>query len=398
MQLKKIYNNHWILLGIYILIAVLVSAQMISLGHNQQFNWASNDNYTSYNNYVIFKYSFLHLIDGKDMYILYESEYFDLYKYSPTFALFMGIFSYLPDWLGLTLWNGLNIISLFFAIKMLPFKKGAITVTLLLIIIELVTSTQNSQSNGLMAALMIGAFAFMNRGKVIWATLFIVLATYIKIYGAVAFAFFFLYPDKVKFIIYSIIWSIVALLLPLLATDYSTLIEQYISWGNLLANDQSASYGLSVMGWLNKIFGIVEGKNIVMLIGVILFFVPFIKVRHYKETPFRLLILAYTLIWVIIFNHKAESATFIIAMCGIMIWYFALPPATWRKVVLICSFIFVSLSTTELFLAVRDVFVDRYAIKPFACIAVWVIALFELLFYKHDTDTPYVKTLQLNNM
>jgi hypothetical protein len=42
--------------------------------------------YTGYNNYIIFRESFAHLIAGKDLYTVYSSEYFDLYKYSPSFC------------------------------------------------------------------------------------------------------------------------------------------------------------------------------------------------------------------------------------------------------------------------------------------------------------------------
>src|SRR5690606_20257253 len=104
-RFQEFIFNHNTLLVLYIVIAVLVSIQLVSLGANQQFNSAHNTFYTSYNNYIIFKQSFFHLIEGKDMYIHYPAEYYDLYKYSPSFAVFMGLFAYLPDIAGLMLWN-----------------------------------------------------------------------------------------------------------------------------------------------------------------------------------------------------------------------------------------------------------------------------------------------------
>jgi hypothetical protein len=54
--------------------------------------------YKDYNVYVIFKQAFFHLIAQKNLYILYPHEHWDLYKYSPTFALFIVLLAYLPDW------------------------------------------------------------------------------------------------------------------------------------------------------------------------------------------------------------------------------------------------------------------------------------------------------------
>ena len=75
-----------------------------------QSEWYS---YTSYNNFMIFKHSFYHLIGEKDLYELYDKEHFDYFKYSPTFALFMGLIAFLPTFIGLCIWNFLNVFVLF---------------------------------------------------------------------------------------------------------------------------------------------------------------------------------------------------------------------------------------------------------------------------------------------
>ena len=75
---------------------------------------------THYNNFLTFKYSFFHLIEYKDLYLYYPQNHWDLFKYSPAFAVFMGFYAYLPEILGLILWNLTNFIPLFFAIKLLP--------------------------------------------------------------------------------------------------------------------------------------------------------------------------------------------------------------------------------------------------------------------------------------
>lgn len=389
-SLRNILHNHNAILALYIVIAVIVSIQLVSLGTNQQFNDSSNAFYTSYNNYIIFRQSFFHLIEGKDMYILHPTEYYDLYKYSPSFGLFMGLFAYLPDIVGLILWNSLNVIVLFFAIRKLPFSDRNITFFLLFIIIELVTSLQNSQSNALLAGLMIAAYTSLSRGKPQWATLWLVLATFIKVYGVVGFAMFLLFPQKPKFLLYAALWTIILLFLPLLVTTPQLLADQYISWGNMMRADQEASFGLSVMGWVQKWFGLADLKEEVTIAGMLLFFVPFLRIKQYKEPLFRILILAFIMIWVIIFNHKAESATFIIALCGICVWYFAEPATKARTFLFWMAFTFVSLSHTELFISIRDEVIDRFALKPFACIVIWSYILVRLLTVKQGDKTLIV--------
>ena len=111
----------WII-GIVILLAITASIQSYLLPkkgveHNDIL-------YFEYNNYMIFKYSFFHLIDNTNLYVDYPEECYDLFKYTPSFALFMGLFAFLPDILGLILWNLLNALVLVSAIRYLPFDNG----------------------------------------------------------------------------------------------------------------------------------------------------------------------------------------------------------------------------------------------------------------------------------
>src|SRR6185436_4649713 len=98
------------------------------------------------------------------------------------------------------------------------------------VLLELLTSMQNAQSNGLMAALIIAAFAHLNKGKVHWAALWLVIATFIKVYGAIVFCLFLFYPGRLKFMGYAILWTIFFALIPLVATPLPTLIWQYQNW------------------------------------------------------------------------------------------------------------------------------------------------------------------------
>lgn len=343
--------------------------------------------YNRYNNYTIFENSFHHLKNQQDLYVLYPEEQWDLYKYSPTFSVFFGFFAMFPDVIGLTLWNLLNAFIVLLAVYYLPKisekDKGLL---LLLSIFELLTSLQNSQSNGLMAGLLILAFGFLERKHVMWATLCLVFSVYIKLFGLVGFALFLFYPQKLKFILYSIMWTVVLFLLPLLFVDPAQYTFLFKSWGNMLANDHSASYGLSVMGWMNSWFGWEGNKTIIVGLGALIFLLPFVRIKEYANQHFRMQILISILLWTVIFNHKAESPTFIIAFAGIAIWYFTSNRSILNLILFIFAFVFTTLSPTDLFPKfLRYEFVEPYQLKVFPCILIWIKVIYDLLFTPSTT-------------
>jgi len=382
-KIVQLLQNPVNLIGLLVLVVMGISFQSISLGSKTFI--PDGIQYTYYNNYIIFKQSFFHLIQNKDLYILYPQEYWDLYKYSPTFALMMAPIAYLPDGLGLFVWNFINAFVLFYALWQLPGQDSKkFLLILAFMIVELFTSLQNSQSNGLMAGLMILAFNHLEKKQIIWASLCIVLTVVIKIFGLVAFAIFIFYPNKLKSAIYTIAWTSLLLLVPLLIIAPTQLVFLYKSWLNMLQNDHSISYGYSVAGWLYSWFGI-ETKGLSLLLGAILLLVPLIFIKNYKDQKFRLLYLASLLIWVVIFNHKAESPTFIIAIAGVAIWGFNTNKG-WLNIALLCfAALFTILSPTDIFpRSLRQSFVEPYVMKAVPCILIWFKITWELLTFRKE--------------
>src|SRR5438128_8002394 len=92
--------------------------------------------YTHYNNFLIFRQSFDHLIHNMDLYSSQVPEHYDFYKYSPTFATLMAPFALLPVLPGLILWNLLNALALFFAINSLPIKNDNAKIFILWLILQ----------------------------------------------------------------------------------------------------------------------------------------------------------------------------------------------------------------------------------------------------------------------
>lgn len=331
---------------------------------------------TRYNNYLIFKHSFFHLFENLNLYIHHLEKHQDLFKYSPTFALLMGPFTVFPDTVGLLLWNLLNTFVLYFAIHRIPSLSPKAKVWIVLFVLfELITSLRNSQSNALIAGMLIYAFVFLEKNKTGTAILLIIGSAFIKIFGVVALLLVFLYPQKIRSAAYAVLWTTVLILLPVLFIPLPHLIQQYVNWGDLLQNDHSLSLGLSVMGWLQSWFNILgmAYKSEIVLVGAVLMCLPFLFVKRHAYYHFRLLALCSLLLWIVIFNHRAESPTFIIAAVGAAIWYFDKPANPFDTTLIVLTFILTVLSPTDLFPRyLRDNYVVPYVLKAVPCIFVWI--------------------------
>lgn len=377
-RLKNIISDKRIILTIIILFALAASIQSL-IGTKTKHDGGVVDN--KYNNYTIFEKSFEHLKNYQDLYILYPEEHWDLYKYTPSFSVFFAVFNIFPDWLGLSLWNLLNAIVLLLAIYYLPklssYHKGLI---LIIVLIELLTSMQSEQSNALIAGLIVLSFGLLERNKLFWATLCIVFVMFIKLFGIVGFALFIFYPKIWKSALYALFWTGILLILPLLFVDFEQYTKLYSSYFNLLTNDHDSSYGYSVMGWIHSWLSIKFNKNMIVAIGVVVFLLPFYKIKLYKEFIFKYLMVCSILIWIVIFNHKAESPTFIIAMTGVALWFVQSEKNTLNIILFTSAFILTTLSPTDIFPKyLREEFVKPYVLKAFPCILIWIKTIYDLI-------------------
>jgi len=380
--LTKISFKHIVFL--YLLMALIATIQCY-FGSIYPTGYTGRS-YPNYNNYLIFKNSYFHLIHGKDLYIAYPKEQWDLYKYSPTFSLVFAVFAYLPDFIGLLFWNLLNTIPLLIGFCQLG-KMSVLNKVwaLLFCLIELSGNLQNAQSNGLMAALLILTFTSLENRKYFLATFFVVFSVYLKIYGGIGFILFLFYPSKMQLLLFTLLWFLFLGTLPLLVTDLYHLFYQYKDWIMLLRADRENSTGISVMGILHSWFGLTISKNAITGIGLLLFLLPLIQVRKYIFYDFRIWFLCSTLIWVVIFNHKAESPTYIIAICGIAIWFFSQPANIMNITLIILTFIFTTLSTGDLFpYYIKEEFIKPYFVKALFSTLIFGKITFELFTRKME--------------
>ncbi|MBK9335577.1 MAG: DUF2029 domain-containing protein [Lewinellaceae bacterium] len=368
---------------VYLLVAEVVSLQSLLQRVNAQ-------GYTAYENYVIFKNSFAHLVQGLNPYTSFPAEQWDLFKYSPVFSVAMAPFSVLPDWAGLQFWNLANALPLLWAILRLPIlEPRQRRFVAWFVLPELIISLQNSQSNGLTAAFILWAWVAIEAGKPVWSAGWAAAGGFLKIFGIFAAVPALIYPQWRVYVPAVALWSVLLVSAPLVVVSPEQLWQVYQWWLELLRSDHSASVGLSVMGWLQTWFGWEAPKVGVTAAGMVLFVAGTWAV-YSRRAPGpdglppatdRILLWASLLLWVVIFNHKAESPTFIIALCGVALWYqSAAKPALWMKILLWTAFLLASVSPSDIFpRMVRTALVQPYVLKAVPCIAIWIILTVQLL-------------------
>jgi glycosyl transferase family 87 len=328
---------------------------------------------TQYNNYVIFKSAGLHLAAGKNLYQIWPKEHWDQFKYSPTFAAAMWPMAMLPDLVGLCLWNVAGALSLLFAIRALPLSPQATAIAAWLVFKDQLTSLQNAQSNSLMAALMILTFVGWERGRLLAAAIALALSLYIKIFGVAVALLWIAFPHRFK----SLLWIALAVsvlgLAPLLLTSPENLWQQYHNWFSMLHDEFPQSEGISAMGILHAWFGLTGHKTLTLLIGSLILLAPLIRVNRYDDLQFRLGLLASALIWVVLFNHRAESATFVIATAGVAVWFVSRPITPLNIALAVLTMVLSGFSSNELMPKwLQQHFLEPYHLKALPSLLVWI--------------------------
>lgn len=329
------------------------------------------------NNFLIFRAAFDHLLAGKDMYVLHPAEHGDLYKYSPTFALAFAPFRALAYAPALLLWNLLNVCLIYVGLRA-ALSPGERLPALQITALGLITTLDGTQSNGLVAATMILAFAAFERNRLGLAATAIMSGILIKLFPAAALAFAVPRRDRLKFALVFALVGIGLVAAPIIVTAPGMLVDQYRSWYAMGAVD-ALDRGASVMRLLNIAVGY-DGPNwVIQVAGVALLILPLARGR-WSDARHRKLFLASLLIFSVVFNHKAEQPSFVIALVGVAIWY-ALRPRSLARDVLAGA---VVVATVPVFLAVALPRLPGGIMPPLlltsaACTAVWLGIQAELL-------------------
>ena len=329
------------------------------------------------NNFIIFRSAFAHVVSGVNLYAPHPVEHADLFKYSPTFALLFAPFAITPYSVALVTWNFLTVTLIFAALR-LALDRADRLVAIQLTGLGLITTIDGTQTNGIIAALIVFAFAAFERGRIRSAATLIAGGTLIKLFPAAALAFAVPRKDRWRFgAAFLMVFSgLVAL--PLFVTPVSTLLAQYQSWYSMGSVD-ALDRGASVMRLMHDLMGY-DGPNWpVQLAGTALLMLPLAR-GAWSDPAHRRSFMGSLLVYSVIFNHKAEQPSYIIAIVGIAVWY-AVGPRSLAKTVM-TGLVFASTVPVFIWVAHQRFFGD--VILPLeytaaTCTVAWLAIQVELL-------------------
>jgi Glycosyltransferase family 87 len=341
------------------------------------------------NNYNIFRQVFYHTIHQQNLYLAYPQEYGDVNLYGPIFSFVIAPFALLPHNIGAILWALAGTAFLFYASMQLPVKREIKTAVIILNAIEMMNVASYYQSNASIAGCIILGFVYINKGKDIWALFFIMLASFVKIYGIVGLAFFFFSSNKWKFIVWFFIWSIVFFLLPVTISSWQFVVQSYKDWynalthkadKNIITTTQNLYQDISVMGMVRRIFKYEALNNIFIYIpAVILFGLQYLRFQYFSDIRYRLYLLCSVLLMVVIFSTGSESSTYIIAFPAICIWYFLQPASKAASAYFIFAFVLTTLSYSDILTPyVRKHIMIPYSLKALPSFITWLIICWQM--------------------
>ena len=365
---KPIFVNHRFILIVFFLGTLVTAIQ--------------NTFFLDINNYKIFYYSLQHLQQGKSLYIEHPLEYFDHYHYAPAFSVIFSPIFLLPFKAGLFLWHFFFGAVWIYAIYKMPLTNIQKVFALWYVFQEYLLAISNAQTNPLIAVIPLFAYICFENKKPFWAAFFILFGFHIKIYSIIAAALFILYPQKLKFVLSSLFWGIALGLLPLLVTSPSKMLWQYQSWLNqlIIKTDHDKFANTSIHRIIHQTISPDVPTLMIIGVGAILFCTVYVYRRSFSATNFKMLFLASILIFQVIFQPAAESATYITAVTGVVLYWFHCPRAPIDFILMIACYILTVTGSTDLMPHyLKEHFMWPYVLKAWPCVLIW----FRILYLMH---------------
>lgn len=346
---------------------------------------------TRANNFLIYRGSFWNAVREWNLYLPNPAEYGDSHHYGPLFSLLFSpfaIFPLKPLNIGLLLWGIALTLFLYWAIRHSQFNKRQQLFILWFCAHEMLTALFMQQFNIAIAATILLAYYLIEREKDFWAAFFIMLGTFVKIYSIVGLAFFFFSKHKGRLIGGMLFWAVVFFLLPMpFFHGWDYIVEQYYNWYVSLAEKNALNAGsimqnISLIGMTHRITGMQFNDLWLIIPGMVLFALPYLRFDQYKNMAFRQTLLASVLMFIILFSTGSESSGYITPFIGIVIWYTAAPwkRTRWDVFLLVFAFILSSMSPSDLFPAyLRREYVHPYALKALPVTIIWLQLCYEML-------------------
>jgi hypothetical protein len=242
------------------------------------------------------------------------------------------------------------------------------------------------QFNVAIAAIIVFSYVLVEREQEPWAALLIMIGTLVKIYGIVGLAFFFFSKHKIRFIGALVLWSAVMFVAPMVLSSPDYVIGQYQAWFVDLVsknseNAEALMQNISLLGMTHRVTGLEFSDLWLILPGLVMFGIPYLRINQYQNVAFRQTLLASVLMFTVLFSTGSESSGYIIALVGVVVWYTAAPwqRNRWDVALMIFVFVLTSLSPSDLFPAyLRKEWVQPYALKALPVTIVWFKLCWEM--------------------
>jgi Protein of unknown function (DUF2029). len=382
-SIKKQATIPLFIFGVYLMVAVIAALLKISIDlHHTEPGYISK-----VNNFIVYRNSFYHLIHHTELYGFMPAEQADQFMYSPTFAILFAPFALLPKYVGVVIWCIFNSLILFFAIRLLQLDEGKKAFIYWFILVDLVSTIQNVQANPLVCALFVLTFVAFERKQIAFAALFVSISFFIKIFGVMGAALFLLYPGRLKFIGWTVLWSALLFLLPLCIISLKELSNYYQCWYDVMKEihiQYTDNIYISVMRMIEGVRGIKlsnAARYMIQLGAFAVFCIKYLNYKMFDSVQFRLSVLSSIMIWCIIFNHAAESNHYIIAITGVAIWYVNGNKYKTDLALLIFAFV-LSLTSSYFFPSyLRERYVVPLALKSLPFLFIWLKLEYNLIFF-----------------
>ena len=336
--------------------------------------------------YSIFYHSFWHAWQQMPLYIIYPEDG-NYFLYGPLFTVLMAPLAVLPYQMGRLLWMLIITVVPFWSIRKTCFTRYQQVFILWFVAAEAYLCTLDSESNSLILAILIFSFYLIDKEEDRWAALLIALGTTTKLFGIVGLAFLPFSRHKLKLIGWTAAWTAILLVLPMLVFGVDYIAQQYLAWYDVLVhknelNQFAAGQNVSLLGIVRKVSQCATYSDLWLMIpGMVLFALPYLRFNQYQHAAFRQTILASVLMFIILFATSSENYGYIIAMTGVAIWYTAAPwkRSKWDVALMVLAFILTSMSSSDLFYKPlwREV-IKPYSLKALPVTIIWLKLTYEL--------------------
>lgn len=307
-KLKSLLQDNRTIIFLYLAITVVSCVQLILIDQN--------------NNFYIFRSSSHHLLRGMPLYDAYPKEYFDFFYYNPVFPVFFLPFALLPLYPSLVAWLVTISLCCYVVFRKIPLPENKVKVFMLLLLFDLHNNLDHTQTNPFVLCFMLMVWILMEQKKLFWAAMFIVLSFLIKGYGGIICLLCLYYRNWYKMIFYGLFWMIAFNALLLLFVTPQLALQYYSDWLQVISGD-GIKESYSIYGILKNLNEVIPEKFV--LIGALLLLAIFMGMQFLNKHRQTSHIVAFLLIWVIVFNRASESATYIIDIAGCSIWYLSRP-------------------------------------------------------------------------